>query len=86
MKSGVGLGPLPIHHGDREKELVRLIDAAPELVSHFWLLTHRDMRRTPRVRAFFDYVVAELKAFRVLLLRQTERSGGEVETAKKYQP
>jgi len=86
VKSGVGLGPLPIHHGDREKELVRLIDAAPELVSHFWLLTHRDMRRTPRVRAFFDYVVEELKAFRVLLLRQTERSGGEVETAKKYQP
>ena len=33
---------------------------------------HRDMRRTPRVRAFFDFVVAELKAFQTLLLRQAE--------------
>jgi DNA-binding transcriptional LysR family regulator len=81
VKSGVGLGPLPIHHGDREKELVRLIDTAPEVVSHFWLLMHRDMRRTPRVRAFFDYVVAELKTFRVLLLRQAEPPQGEAETA-----
>jgi DNA-binding transcriptional LysR family regulator len=81
VKSGVGLGPLPIHHGDRDEDLVRLIDTAPALVSHFWLLMHRDMRRTPRVRAFFDHVVAELPAFRVLLLRQAEGPKGEVETA-----
>jgi hypothetical protein len=42
---------------------------------------HRDTRRTPRVRAFFDYVVAELKTFRVLLLRQAEPPQGEAETA-----
>ena len=78
VKSGVGLGPLPTHHGDQEKELVRLIDTAPELVSHFWLLMHRDMRRTPRVRAFFDYVVAEIKSFRALLLRESERPKDEV--------
>ena len=80
VKSGTGLGPLPIHHGDRERELVRLIDIDPELVSHFWLLMHHDMRRTPRVRAFFDFVVAELNAFRTLLLRQSERPKGEAET------
>ena len=79
VKSGAGLGPLPIHHGDRERELVRLIDTDAELMSHFWLLMHRDMRRTPRVRAFFDFVVAELKAFRTLLLRQAERPKGEPE-------
>lgn len=72
VKSGAGFGPLPIHHGDRERELVRLIDTEAKLVSHFWLLMHRDMRRTPRVRAFFDFVVAELKAFQTLLLRQAE--------------
>jgi DNA-binding transcriptional LysR family regulator len=78
VKSGVGLGPLPIHHGDRE-QLVRLIDAGPDLVSHFWLLMHRDMRRTPRVRAFFDFVVGELKAFRSLLLRQAEYPKSDTE-------
>jgi DNA-binding transcriptional LysR family regulator len=77
VKTGVGLGPLPIHHGDREKDLVRLIDAAPGVVSEFWLLMHPDMRHTPRVRAFFDYIVAELKAFRALLLRQAEPTNSE---------
>jgi len=33
---------------------------------------HPDMRHTPRVRIFFDYVVTELKAFQTLLLRQAE--------------
>jgi DNA-binding transcriptional LysR family regulator len=82
VKSGAGLGLLPIHHGDRERGLVRLIDTDPEVVSHFWLLMHRDMRRTPRVRAFFDFVVAEVKAFRTLLLRQGERPKSEGETSK----
>jgi DNA-binding transcriptional LysR family regulator len=40
VKTGVGLAPLPIHHGDREKELVRLIDTEPRVVSQFWLLMH----------------------------------------------
>ena len=74
VKSGVGLAPLPIHHGDGEKELVRLVDTEPRLVSEIWLLVHPDMRHTPRVREFFDYVVAEMKDFRALLLRQFERA------------
>jgi DNA-binding transcriptional LysR family regulator len=81
VKTGVGLGPLPTHHGDREKGLVRLIDTAPGLVSSFWLLMHPDMRHTPRVRAFFDYVVAELKGFRALLLRQNEAPTGDLATS-----
>jgi DNA-binding transcriptional LysR family regulator len=78
VKTGVGLGPLPTHHGDREKELVRLIDTAPSVVSGFWLLMHPDMRNTPRVRAFFDYVVADLKAFRTLLLREAEAPNADL--------
>ena len=81
VKTGVGLAPLPTHHGDREKELVRLIDTEPRVVSQFWLLMHPDMRHTPRVRAFFDYVVAEVKAFRALLLRRDMPSNGDLATA-----
>lgn len=80
VKSGAGLGPLPINHGDRESELVRILDTGPELVTHIYLLMHRDMQRTLRVRAFFDFVVAEIKSFRALLSRQDERPKGEVET------
>src|SRR5262249_3067430 len=72
VKTGVGLAPLPIHHGDRERELVRLIDTEPKVLSHFCLLMHPDMRHTPRVRALFDYLVAEVKTFRSLLLREDE--------------
>ena len=81
VKTGVGLAPLPIHHGDREKDLVRLIDMEPRVVSQFWLLMHPDMRHTPRVRAFFDYVVAELKTFRSLLLRDAEPPNGDLTTS-----
>lgn len=77
VKTGVGLGPLPMHHGDREKELVRMINTQPRVVSQFWLLMHPDMRHTPRVRAFFDYVIAEVKTFRALLLREGEPSNSD---------
>lgn len=45
VKTGVGIGPLPIHRGDREEGLIRLFDTAPDLVSEFWLLMHPDMRQ-----------------------------------------
>jgi hypothetical protein len=48
------------------------MDTEPRVVSQFWLLMHPDMRNTPRVRAFFDYVVTEVKAFRSMLLREDE--------------
>jgi DNA-binding transcriptional LysR family regulator len=60
--------------GDSESELLRVIDTIPELVTHFYLLTHRDLQHTPRVRAFFDFVVSEIKAFRVALAGQPQRS------------
>jgi DNA-binding transcriptional LysR family regulator len=72
IKSGVGLGLLPIHHGDREMDLVRLIDPIPRVVSEFWLLVHPDLRHMPRVSAFFDYLLEEVASFRALLLRQDE--------------
>jgi DNA-binding transcriptional LysR family regulator len=67
VKSGAGLAPLPIAVGDRESELVRAIDDIPELAAKYFLLTHRDLHRAPRVRAFFDFVASELKAFRAVL-------------------
>jgi DNA-binding transcriptional LysR family regulator len=71
VKSGVGLGPLPVLLGDRENDLVRIFDHIPELLVSFYLLMHRDMRDTPRARAFVDFVVSEIKSFRALLLGET---------------
>src|SRR5262249_1255605 len=47
VKSGAGVAPMPYVIGDRDSELVRVIDHIPELVSHFYLLVHRDMQRAP---------------------------------------
>jgi DNA-binding transcriptional LysR family regulator len=65
LKSGAGISPLPNVYGDSEGDLVRVIDTIPDLVTHFYLLTHHDMYRTPRVRAFFEFLEREIRTFRV---------------------
>jgi len=46
---------------------MRVLDPVPALMSSIWLLTHPDLRETPRVKAFFDFVVAEIGRFKPLL-------------------
>jgi DNA-binding transcriptional LysR family regulator len=72
VKSGAGLAPLPVAAVENEPDLVRLLGSAPVVTLHFYLVFHRDMRRTPRVRAFCDFVTEEIKAFRQLLVGRAE--------------
>jgi DNA-binding transcriptional LysR family regulator len=74
VKSGAAISPLPIIAVEGEADVVRLFDSIPELRLPFYLLIHRDMQRTPRVRAFCDFVASEMKAFRELLVGQTDRT------------
>jgi DNA-binding transcriptional LysR family regulator len=64
VKSGAGIAPLLAYQED--SELVRVIDRI-DLLTPFYLLMHRDMQRTPRVRAFADFVASEIGAFRALV-------------------
>ena len=66
-KSGIGLAPLPTALGDAEADLVRVLGPIPELTRSWRLLTHPDLRQTPRVSAFFDFVTDELASFRPIL-------------------
>jgi DNA-binding transcriptional LysR family regulator len=61
VKSGIGLGPLPTAIADDDPDLVRVLGPIPELARSWRLLTHPDLRRTPRISAFFDFI-AEQKA------------------------
>src|SRR5688500_9218350 len=73
-KAGVGLAVLPCYLGDPEPDLVRVLaDPVPELERELWIVTHADLRRTARVRAFFDVVGEGLVAERALLAG--ERAG-----------
>jgi DNA-binding transcriptional LysR family regulator len=73
VKSGAGLAALLAFQGDNEAELVRVIDNIG-LATPYYLLMHRDMQQTPRVRAFADFVGSEIKSFRALVSRETVTS------------
>jgi DNA-binding transcriptional LysR family regulator len=67
VRSGIGLAPLPLIVGENESDLARLLGPFPDLNTQFYVLMHRDMKRTPRVRAFFDFIVDEVKPVRAIL-------------------
>jgi DNA-binding transcriptional LysR family regulator len=67
VKSGVGIGPLPVQIGDMEDDLVRVFGPVTESMTSIYLLVHPDLRNVPRVRALFDFMVAEVDSFRPLL-------------------
>ena len=67
VRSGIGLAPLPLIVGENESDLVRLLGPFSDLNTQFYLLMHQDMKRTPRVRAFFDFIVDEVKPVRAIL-------------------
>ena len=60
MEAGAGIGPLPCFIADRKPALVRLSDVNPDFSAGLWLLTHPDLRQSARVRAFMDFVGAEI--------------------------
>jgi DNA-binding transcriptional LysR family regulator len=51
----------------RETDLVSVLGPLPGLYSPIYLLTHPDLRHTPRVRAFFDFIIAEIDSVRSVL-------------------
>jgi DNA-binding transcriptional LysR family regulator len=67
VKSGAAVAPLPVLVGQDEGDFVCVFGPIPELKYSFYLLMHKDLKRTPRVRAFFDFVVDEVDTVRRLL-------------------
>ncbi|MFK7899052.1 MAG: LysR family transcriptional regulator [Myxococcota bacterium] len=61
-KSGLGIALLPCLLGDREPGLARASDAPPIDARDLWILTHRDLEDTPRVKAFMDFAEKALRS------------------------
>jgi len=74
VRSGYGIACLPVHIGDPEPDLLRVIGPLPELMGEFWLLTHPELREAAKVRAFFDFLTAEIRTYRPLLLGRTRET------------
>ena len=64
VKSGIGMGPLPTAIADEQGDLVRVLGPIAELTRSWRLLTHPDLRRTPRISAFFDFIAEERPALK----------------------
>lgn len=67
VKAGIGIGPLPLSLGNAEPDLVRVLEPVAELTRVWRLLTTRELRRTPRVSAFFDFIVGEIETLRPII-------------------
>jgi DNA-binding transcriptional LysR family regulator len=66
-KAGVGVAALPTAIADAEPDLVRVFGPVPELARIWRLLTTPELRQTPRVNAFFDFIVEDIDALRSIL-------------------
>ncbi|MCD0503224.1 LysR family transcriptional regulator [Bordetella petrii] len=55
IRAGLGVGFLPCMHGDLAPELARISQVEPDISDELWLLTHPDIRRSARVRAFMSH-------------------------------
>jgi DNA-binding transcriptional LysR family regulator len=72
-RAGVGVAGLPCFLGERDHDLVRIHEDVPSFVRDIWLVVHRDLRKTPAVRAVMDFAAGVISENRDLCVsdRQT---------------
>ncbi|UFZ02565.1 LysR family transcriptional regulator [Bradyrhizobium ontarionense] len=56
-RAGLGLAALPHFLGDHDPGLVRCDEGRGDISRDIWLVVHRDLRRTPLIRAVMDFLV-----------------------------
>jgi DNA-binding transcriptional LysR family regulator len=69
VKAGLGIGALPSTIGDID--LLRCSDVILEARASSWIVTRRELKDTPRVRAFIDFMAPYLQAE----IRKVEEQG-----------
>jgi molybdate transport repressor ModE-like protein len=60
-KAGLGLALLPCYLGDSDESLARVLAPLSDLTTELWLVTHRSLKDTARIRAFMEVVGDGLK-------------------------
>lgn len=73
VRAGLGVAPLPCYLGDSDPSLRRLGGVMPEFDAGLWLLTHPDLRRVARIRAFLDFMAPALAAYGSLFAGKRSR-------------
>lgn len=68
VRAGLGIAPLPTTLGDAEEALVQVLPSVTALTRSWYVLTHPDLRRTPRIAAFVEHVLDDVPALRTALI------------------
>jgi DNA-binding transcriptional LysR family regulator len=66
VEAGLGIGHLPCFIAGVRPALVRLAPPDPGFAADLWLLTHADLRHSPRVRVFLDMLAEDIARERPL--------------------
>lgn len=73
VRAGIGVAPLPCYLGDSDPALRRLGGTMDDFAAGLWLLTHPDLRRVARIRAFMDFMAPALAAYGPLFAGKRKR-------------
>lgn len=68
VADGLGLGRLACFMADTDPRLVRICNETPQQPYELWILTHPDLRDTPKVRALMGWLGDALKPKRAALV------------------
>lgn len=56
VRAGMGIAPLATVLGDLDRELIRCSECIEEARGSSWIITRRELKDTPRMRAFLDFL------------------------------
>ncbi|CAN7609188.1 LysR family transcriptional regulator [Pseudoduganella sp. LjRoot289] len=59
-REGLGMAPLLCHLADREPGLQRMAEPDPRFDTGLWILTHRDLKDTARIKALTQFLYEDL--------------------------
>ena len=59
VKQGVGIGVMPVEIGDAESSVTRVFPGTSVFKGEIWLVSHRELRTSSRVRTVFDFLATE---------------------------
>lgn len=71
--AGLGVATLPCYIGDADESLVRLVEPRDGIQSDVWLVVHRDLQHTARVRACAEHLAAEFRGLTAVLSGKARR-------------
>lgn len=72
IRAGTGRGLIPCYIGDGHPLLERLTPPIPELAATYWMVVHRDLRRSACVRAVIEWMKGLFAAQRDVLAGVSE--------------